>query len=103
MMSHTNNFQYFFGAAVTLSSLYVFNTSAEDQQPKQRPPQIRVPSGATEEKQGYFDLEASVTPAKSPLRADQLSLSTSRPGTPTYERRHHGNKSSENLRMSKLH
>lgn len=102
LMRTTNVAQYFFGTVVTLSSLYVFNTPAEETK-QQRPPQIRIPSGPEPEKQGYFDLESNMTAAKSPLRADQLSLSTSRPGTPTYERRP-GNKSSENLmRMSKLH
>lgn len=101
-MINANALQYFFGAAVTMSSLYVFNLSPEEPKQPQRPPQIRIPSGSDSEKQGYFDLESNVTPAKSPLRADQLSLSTSRPGTPTYERRT-VSKSSENLRMSKLH
>ena len=46
----------------------------------------------------YFDLEAVVAPAKSPLRGE--ALSTSRPGTPTYERHPHRVKSQE-LKMSK--
>ena len=48
---------------------------------------------------GYFDLESNMTPAKSPLRPEQVSMSSSRPGTPTHERRHVRTRSPE-LKLS---
>lgn len=95
LVSNADILQYVLGTAVVLCAIYLYNLTPDDARP--RPPQIRVPD---EEKNdaSYFDLESVVAPARSPLRSD--ALTTSRPGTPSYERRPHTAKSTE-LLMSK--
>ena len=88
--------QYLLGTAVVLFATYLYNNAPADGKPK--PPQIRVPDMEKRNEPSYFDLESVVAPARSPLRND--ALSTSRPGTPSYERRPHSMKSSE-LKVSK--
>ena len=84
------------GTAVVLFATYLYNNASDDGKPK--PPQIRIPDSEKREDQSYFDLESVVAPARSPLRSE--AITTSRPGTPSYERRPHTSKSSE-LRVSK--
>ncbi|TKA71093.1 hypothetical protein B0A55_08342 [Friedmanniomyces simplex] len=72
---------YLLGTSIVLVATYLYNTAPDD---KARPPPIYI----TDEKSGepsYFDLESVTTAGKSPLRNE--GLSTSRPSTPTYERR----------------
>ncbi|KXL48808.1 hypothetical protein M433DRAFT_62915 [Acidomyces richmondensis BFW] len=80
---HITSF-YLLGTATVLIATYLYNSPSDEERKKMRPPPISV----SEYKPGagsYFDLEAVATASKSPLRSD--ALSTSRPGTPTFERR----------------
>ena len=92
--------QYLLGTGIVIAATYLYNNTLDDVKPK--PPQIKIPSpspdGEKRNEPGYFDLESVVAPARSPLRSD--ALSTSRPGTPSYERRPHSSKG-ESLRLSK--
>ncbi|KAK1818261.1 UDP-galactose transporter Gms1 [Friedmanniomyces endolithicus] len=72
---------FLLGASVVLSATYLYSSTPEDEP---QPPSIHI----TDEKsavQSYFDLESVTVAGKSPIRNE--SLSTSRPATPTYERR----------------
>ena len=91
-----NTLQYLLGTAVVLAATYLYNKASDD--PKPKPPQIMIANGEKGSEQSYFDLESVVAPARSPLRTE--ALSTSRPNTPTFERRPRSAKSSE-LSISK--
>jgi len=88
---------YLLGTAATLFATYLYNGSPDDSRPK--PPQIRVPDAEKRGENSYFDIEASAVPAKSPLRSE--ALTTSRPGTPTFERRPLHRAKSGDLRVLK--
>ncbi|KAK3724771.1 UDP-galactose transporter Gms1 [Vermiconidia calcicola] len=88
---------YVLGTAVVLFAIYLYNLgSSEGGRPK--PPQIRIPDAEKGGEASYFDLESVVAPARSPFRTE--GLSTSRPSTPSFERRPHAGKSPD-LRSSK--
>lgn len=94
------SFQYFLGTPIVLLATYLFNANTQDES-KPKPPPINIVD-AEKHDGAYFDLESVVAPAKSPLRSSHAeALSTSRPGTPTYERVPHRMKSSDFLKMSK--
>ena len=74
------------GLVATLAAAYAFCYLTDESRP--RPPPINVSMYEKSDETGYFDIESVGTASKSPLR-DPLreALSSSRPGTPTYERR----------------
>jgi len=80
---HITSF-YLLGTATVLAATYLYNSPSTEERKKMRPPPISV-SQYEKGTGSYFDLEAVATAGKSPLRSD--ALSTSRPGTPTYERK----------------
>jgi hypothetical protein len=67
-----------------------------------RPPPINVSQYEKSGESGYFDLESVSSVARSPLRdLTRDALSTSRPGTPVNERRHHYRVKSTEKRLMK--
>ncbi|KAK3112771.1 UDP-galactose transporter Gms1 [Teratosphaeriaceae sp. CCFEE 6253] len=72
---------YAIGTGVVLVATYMYNTEPED---RPRPPPIYVSDEKSSEA-SYFDLESIASAARSPLRGE--ALSTSRPSTPSFERR----------------
>ncbi|GAB7364523.1 hypothetical protein MBLNU230_g5330t2 [Neophaeotheca triangularis] len=89
---------YLLGTAIVLASTWLYNTGPVDH--RQKPPPISV---SEYEKRGgepgYFDVEAVASAARSPGFRNG-ALSTSRPSTPTYERKVRPSKSTE-FRISK--
>ncbi|KAI5362102.1 Putative nucleotide-sugar transporter [Septoria linicola] len=85
---------FLLGTLVTLAAAFIYQSTPDEK--KMRPPPINVSQYEKNEEASYFDLEAVATAGKSPLR-DPLreALSTSRPGTPSGERRLFRAKSSE--------
>ncbi|KAK5153704.1 UDP-galactose transporter Gms1 [Recurvomyces mirabilis] len=72
---------YLAGTAVVLAATYIYNSEPES---KARPPPISVSDYEKNSGPSYFDLEAVATAGRSPMRSD--ARTTSRPGTPTWER-----------------
>ncbi|KAK0824414.1 UDP-galactose transporter Gms1 [Friedmanniomyces endolithicus] len=75
------SFTSLLGTSVILSATYLYNTTPEVEW---RPPPIYI-TGEKSGEQSYFDLESVTVAGKSSMRNEPLS--TSRPATPTYERR----------------
>ena len=69
---------------MVIFAVYLYNQSPEEARP--RPPQIKIPDMEKSGESGYFDLESVVAPARSPLRNTE-ALTSSRPSTPSVERR----------------
>ncbi|KAK4988907.1 UDP-galactose transporter Gms1 [Elasticomyces elasticus] len=90
-------FTYVAGTIVVLLATYLYSS-----QDRTRPPPIRI---ADYEKTtigsdlGYFDIESNTLQPKTPMRGD--AVTTSRPGTPTFERRHHHRTRSDQMRFAK--
>ena len=87
------------GTAIVLSATYLYNTQPETVNAK--PLQLKIPESESEKKNSessYFDIQSVAPAAKTPLRGE--ALSSSRPNTPTIERKPHRIKSSE-LRIHK--
>lgn len=80
--------QYLLGTATVLTATWLYNTGPPDHRSK--PPPINI---SEYEKRGgepgYFDIEAVASAARSPAMQRNGALSTSRPSTPTYERKAH--------------
>ncbi|KAK5132737.1 hypothetical protein LTR08_008703 [Meristemomyces frigidus] len=74
---------YLLGTVTVLGSTYLYN--ATNDQRRLRPPPINVSDYEKGGESSYFDLESAASLARSPMRGE--GLSTSRPGTPTFERR----------------
>lgn len=91
----TDRMQYLLGTAIVLGATWLYNSSPAKK--KLPPPPISVTDYEKSGQPGYFDLESVASASRTPLRSE--ALSTSRPGTPTYERVHRA-KASE-IRLSK--
>ncbi|KAK5119691.1 hypothetical protein LTR85_007267 [Meristemomyces frigidus] len=88
---------YLLGTAIVLGATYMYNATAADR--RARPPPISVSDYEKSGEPSYFDLESVTVAAKSPLRGE--ALSTSRPGTPTFERRPRPKSPGPSLTISK--
>ncbi|PPJ50365.1 hypothetical protein CBER1_05923 [Cercospora berteroae] len=85
---------FLLGTIITLAAAFAYQSAPNEKQ--LRPPPINVSQYEKSQSPGYFDLESVSTASKSPLRDSMRDgLSTSRPGTPSGERRLFRAKSSE--------
>ncbi|KAK4545901.1 hypothetical protein LTR36_002465 [Oleoguttula mirabilis] len=91
---------YLLGTAIVLGATYLYNATPADRADRRaRPPPISVSDYEKTGEPSYFDLEFVTVAAKSPLRGE--ALSTSRPNTPTFERRPRPKSPGPNLTISK--
>ncbi|PNS21170.1 UDP-galactose transporter [Sphaceloma murrayae] len=94
----TDTSQYLLGTAIVLSATYLYTLPDSSQ----RPPPISIAeyekSSAFRSQASYFDLEKTNSSKLDTPRV--LGLTSSRPNTPTYERRHASTRSSD-VRMTK--
>lgn len=94
LLEFPTHLSFLLGTLVTLAAAFIYQSAMDDK--RLRPPPINVSQYEKSQESGYFDLEAVTTAAKTPLRdSTRGALSTSRPGTPSGERRLFRAKSSE--------
>jgi solute carrier family 35 (UDP-sugar transporter), member A1/2/3 len=74
--------QYMLGTAIVLIATYLYNTAVDD---RRRPPPISISDYEKSGEQSYFDIDSVASVSRSPLRHE--GLSSSRPGTPGFERK----------------
>jgi hypothetical protein len=87
MRTLANSKQYLLGTVTVLGATYIYSIGdAGNGSNSLRPPPINVTEYKRNGEKSYFDLESIASVNRSPLpRGD--AFSTSRPGTPTFERR----------------
>lgn len=94
LLEFPTHLSFLLGTLVTLAAAFIYQSAMDEK--RLRPPPINVSQYEKSQESGYFDLEAVTTAAKTPLRdSTRGALSTSRPGTPSGERRLFRAKSSE--------
>lgn len=99
MWSLANSRQYLLGTVTVLGATYLYSSGeASNSNTSLRPPPINVSEYGRSGEKSYFDLESIASVNRSPLPRGE-AFSTSRPGTPTFERR--PVKSSEHLTANK--
>lgn len=92
--------QYLLGTATVLGATYLYSTGDTDASNSLRPPPINVTEYRRSGEKSYFDLESIASVNRSPLPRGE-AFSSSRPSTPSFERRPVRVKSSEHLSASK--
>jgi hypothetical protein len=93
----TDSRQYLLGTVTVLGATYLYSIG-ETGNNSLRPPPINVTEYKRNGEKSYFDLESIASVNRSPLPRGE-GFSTSRPGTPGFERR--PIKSSEHLTANK--
>lgn len=96
----TNTAQYLLGTATVLGATYLYSTAETGASNSLRPPPINVTEYRRSGEKSYFDLESVASVNRSPLPRGE-AFSSSRPSTPSFERRPVRVKSSEHLSASK--
>ncbi|KAL1588961.1 hypothetical protein WHR41_02526 [Cladosporium halotolerans] len=91
---------YLVGTATVLGATYLYSTGTPRSSNTMRPPPINVSEYKRDGEKSYFDLESVASVNRSPLPRGE-AFSTSRPGTPTFERRPARMKSSDPLTPNK--
>jgi UDP-sugar transporter A1/2/3 len=95
-----NTAQYLLGTATVLGATYLYSTAETRASNTLRPPPINVSEYRRSGEKSYFDLESIASVNRSPLPRGE-AFSSSRPSTPSYERRPVRMKSSEHLSANK--
>lgn len=94
LLEFPTHFSFLLGTLITLAATFIYQSAVNEK--TLRNPPINVSQYEKDEDSGYFDLEATATAAKSPLRdSSRGALSTSRPGTPSGDMRLFRSRSSE--------
>jgi UDP-sugar transporter A1/2/3 len=95
-----NTAQYLLGTLTVLGATYLYSTAETRASNTLRPPPINVSEYRRSGEKSYFDLESIASVNRSPLPRGE-AFSSSRPNTPSFERRPVRMKSSEHLSASK--
>lgn len=95
-----NTAQYLLGTAIVLGATYLYSTAETSSSSPMRPPPINVSEYGRSGEKSYFDLESVASVNRSPLPRGE-AFTSSRPGTPSFERRPARVKSSEPMVASK--
>jgi UDP-sugar transporter A1/2/3 len=95
-----NAAQYLLGTATVLGATYLYSTAETRASNTLRPPPINVSEYRRSGEKSYFDLESIASVNRSPLPRGE-AFSSSRPNTPSFERRPVRMKSSELLSANK--
>jgi UDP-sugar transporter A1/2/3 len=95
-----NTAQYLLGTLTVLGATYLYSTAETRASNTLRPPPINVSEYRRSGEKSYFDLESIASVNRSPLPRGE-AFSSSRPNTPSFERRPVRMKSSEYLSASK--
>lgn len=96
----TDTAQYLLGTATVLGATYLYSTAETSASNTMRPPPINVSEYRRSGEKSYFDLESIASVNRSPLPRGE-AFSSSRPSTPSFERRPIRVKSSEHLSANK--
>ena len=99
-MFTTDTAQYLLGTATVLGATYLYSTAESGASNTMRPPPINVSEYGRSGEKSYFDLESVASVNRSPLPRGE-AFSSSRPGTPSFERRPARVKSMEPLSANK--
>lgn len=100
MLDLADTLQYLVGTVIVLAATYLYSTSGGKAGNASRPPPISVSEYKRDGEKSYFDLESVASVNRSPLPRGE-GFSTSRPGTPSFERRSVRVKSSDHLTPDK--
>jgi UDP-sugar transporter A1/2/3 len=95
-----NTAQYLLGTLTVLGATYLYSTAETRTSNALRPPPINVSEYRRTGEKSYFDLESIASVNRSPLPRGE-AFSSSRPNTPSFERRPVRMKSSEHLSATK--
>lgn len=94
----TSSPQYLIGTVTVLAATFLYSSASDPSSSRSplRPPPINVSEYKKDGEKSYFDLESIASANRSPMPRGE-AFSTSRPGTPSFERRPARVKSSDHL------